>query len=245
MEGGAKEDFMPTGQKRILVVDDEKDIVELLTFNLEKEGFAVTQAFDGEEALKTIRTNKPDLVILDLMLPGVSGLDICRQVRRNEETETLPVIMLTAKGEPLDKVVGLEIGADDYITKPFNVRELVARVRAVLRRSGQRPKEASEGTFTFQGLHVDYRTYQVSVDGKKIELGPTEIKLLRCLTRQPGRVFSRDQLLDAVWGEEAFVEPRTVDVHISRLRADIEQDKEKPKYILTVRGIGYKFADGS
>ncbi len=236
---------MHNGRKRVLVVDDEGDIVDLLTFNLEKEGFAVTQAFDGESALKAIRTERPDLVILDLMLPGLSGLDVCRQVRRDRETENLPIIMLTAKGEPLDRVVGLEIGADDYLTKPFNIRELTARVRAVLRRSASPADAGAADHFTFEGLRVDYRSYQVSVNGKRIDLGPTELKLLRCLTHQPGRVFSREQLLDAVWGDEAFVEPRTVDVHISRLRAGIEKDKEKPKYILTVRGIGYKFADGS
>ncbi len=236
---------MHSGRKRILVVDDERDIVDLLTFNLEKEGFAVTQAFDGESALKAIRTERPDLVILDLMLPGLSGLDVCRQVRRDRETENLPIIMLTAKGEPLDRVVGLEIGADDYLAKPFNVRELTARLRAVLRRSASPADADTEGVFTFQGLRVDYRSYQVSVNGKRIDLGPTELKLLRCLTLQPGRVFTREQLLEDVWGDEAFVEPRTVDVHISRLRGGIEKDKEKPKYILTVRGIGYKFSDGS
>lgn len=236
---------MHSGRKRVLVVDDERDIVDLLTFNLEKEGFAVTQSFDGESALKAIRTDRPDLVILDLMLPGLSGLDVCRQVRRDRETENLPIIMLTAKGEPLDKVIGLEIGADDYLAKPFNIRELTARLRAVLRRTASPADADREGVFEFQGLRVDYRSYQVWVNGERIDLGPTELKLLRCLTLQPGRVFSREQLLDAVWGDEAFVEPRTVDVHISRLRAGIEKDKEKPKYILTVRGIGYKFADGS
>lgn len=230
-------------KKRILVVDDEKDIVELLAFNLEKEGLTVQRAFDGERALQLIRDKKPDLLILDLMLPGLSGLDVCRIVRQQEKTETLPIIMLTAKGEPVDKILGLEMGADDYITKPFNVRELVARVRAVLRRSAQPTNSGPGETFSFRGLHFDYRTYQVSIEGKKIDLGPTEIKLLKFLTSQPGRVFSREQLLDSIWGDEAFVEPRTVDVHISRLRAEIEKNKEKPQYILTVRGIGYKFAD--
>jgi len=233
------------GKKRILVVDDEKDIVELLAFNLEREGLAVQQAFDGEKALQLMRDKKPDLLILDLMLPGLSGLDVCRIVRQQEKTEDLPIIMLTAKGEPVDKILGLEMGADDYITKPFNIRELIARVRAVLRRSEQRTDSGPGETFSFRGLHFDYRTYQVTVDGKKIDLGPTEIKLLKFLTSQPGRVFSRDQLLNSVWGDEAFVEPRTVDVHVSRLRAEIEKNKDKPQYILTVRGIGYKFADSS
>jgi len=232
-------------KKRILVVDDEKDIVELLAFNLEKEGLTVQRAFDGERALQLIRDKIPDLLILDLMLPGLSGLDVCRIIRQQEKTETLPIIMLTAKGEPVDKILGLEMGADDYITKPFNVRELVARVRAVLRRSAQQTNSGPGETFSFRGLHFDYRTYQVSVEGRKIDLGPTEIKLLKFLTSQPGRVFSREQLLDSIWGDEAFVEPRTVDVHVSRLRAEIEKNKEKPQYILTVRGIGYKFADPS
>ena len=183
-------------------------------------------------------------MILDLMLPGVRGLDVCRAIRRNPATETLPIIMLTAKSDHMDKILGLEMGADDYVTKPFNVRELMARVHAVLRRWDERPEMARDEIFTFKGLHVNYGTYEVTVDGRQIELSPTEIKLLRFLTQHPGRAYSRDQLLDYVWGDEAFVEPRTVDVHISRLRAVIEKDKEQPQYILTVRGIGYKFALG-
>jgi phosphate regulon transcriptional regulator PhoB len=238
---------MTMGKKRILVVDDEKDIVELVAFNLEREGMAVLRAFDGEQALEMIQRRKPDLLILDLMLPGLSGLDVCRILRQREHTEALPIIMVTAKGEPVDKILGLEMGADDYITKPFNMRELIARVRAVLRRSDQRmdPGPAAGEIFTFQGLAFNYRNYQVTVDGKKVDLGPKEVKLLQFFIRQPGRVFSREQLLDFIWGDEAFVEPRTVDVHISRLRAAIEKNTEKPQYILTVRGIGYKFADPS
>ena len=228
---------------RILVVDDEKDIVDLISYNLEKEGFTVIKAYDGGKALELLKTQKPKLVILDLMLPGINGLEMCRLMRKNPETEFLPIIMLTAKGAEVDRVVGLEMGADDYITKPFHVRELIARVRAVLRRSEERRETDKAETLTFKGLHLDYNTYEVTVDGKKVELGPTEIKLLRFLTRHPGRVYSRDQLLDYVWGDEAFVEPRTIDVHISRLRAEIEKDRNKPQYVLTVRGIGYKFAD--
>jgi phosphate regulon transcriptional regulator PhoB len=230
-------------QKKILVVDDEKDIVDLITYNLEKEGFAVFKAFDGENALEMVQSQKPDLVILDLMLPGIRGLEVCKFVRKNRETETLPIIMLTAKGDHVDKILGLEMGADDYVTKPFNVRELIARVRAVLRRAETRTDPGTAEIFTYKGLHIDYRSYEVTVDGKKVEFGPTEIKLLRFLTQHPGRVYTRDQLLDYVWGDETFVEPRTVDVHISRLRTAIEKDKEKPQYILTIRGIGYKFAD--
>jgi DNA-binding response OmpR family regulator len=150
--------------------------------------------------------------------------------------------MLTARSDQTDKILGLEIGADDYITKPFSIRELIARVRAVLRRWDERSRIPKTEAFDFKGLHMNYETYEVAVEGQRIEMGPTEIKLLRFLTQHPGRVYTRDQLLDYVWGDETFVEPRTVDVHVSRLRAAIEKDKEKPEYILTVRGIGYKFA---
>jgi phosphate regulon transcriptional regulator PhoB len=229
--------------KKILVVDDEKGIVDLITYNLEKEGFATIKAYGGESALELVKTQKPDLVVLDLLLPGIRGLEVCKFIRRNPETETLPIIMLTAKGDQVDKILGLEMGADDYITKPFNVRELIARVRAVLRRTEVRPVSDREETFTYKGIHIDYKSYEVTVDGKRIDLGPTELKLLRFFTQHPGRVYTRDQLLDYVWGDETFVEPRTVDVHVSRLRQAIERDKEKPQYILTVRGIGYKFSD--
>ena len=234
---------MSSKKKRILVVDDEKDIVDLVAYNLEKEGYDVLTAGDGEKALAVIKSGKLDLVVLDLMLPGIKGLDICRIIRRHPETEWLPVIMVTAKGEDLDKVVGLEMGADDYITKPFSIRELVARIRAVLRRTETRkgPVQEDGETFSFRNLHLDYAACAVTVAGRKVEMGPTEYRLLTFFTRHPGRVYSRDQLLDRVWGDETFVEPRTVDVHISRLRGAIEKDKENPEYILTVRGLGYKF----
>ena len=230
-------------QKKVLIVDDEKDIVDLISYNLAKEGFATLNAYDGETALDLAKSKKPDLVILDLMLPGIRGLDVCRFIRKNPETETMPIIMLTARSDQMDKVLGLEIGADDYITKPFNIKELVARVRAVLRRSEVRIDSDKTEIFSFKGLLIDYRSYEVTIDGKKVEIGPTELKLLRFLTQHPGRVYTRDQLLDYVWGDETFVEPRTVDVHVSRLRTAIEKDKENPQYVLTVRGIGYKFSD--
>ena len=230
-------------KKKILIVDDEKDIVELISYNLEQEGFAVIKAYDGQMAWERVKTAKPDLVVLDLMIPGIHGLEVCKLIRRDAATETLPIIMLTAKSDQVDKILGLELGADDYVTKPFNIRELIARIRAVLRRyEGRQQIELSE-TFAFQGLSVNFGSCTVAVDGKKVDLSSREFKLLKFFTGHPGRVYSRDQLLDYVWGDEAFVEPRTVDVHISRLRATIEQDKENPKYILTVRGIGYKFAD--
>ena len=230
-------------QKKILVVDDEKDIVELISYNLEQEGFAVIKAYDGQMAWERVKTAKPDLVVLDLMIPGIHGLEVCKLIRRDAATQNLPIIMLTAKSDQVDKILGLELGADDYVTKPFNVRELIARIRAVLRRyEGRQQIELSE-TFAFQGLSVNFGSCTVAVDGKKVDLSSREFKLLKFFTEHPGRVYSRDQLLDYVWGDEAFVEPRTVDVHISRLRAAIEQDKENPKYILTIRGIGYRFAD--
>jgi phosphate regulon transcriptional regulator PhoB len=230
-------------QKKILIVDDEKDIVELISYNLEQEGFAVIKAYDGQMAWERVKTAKPDLVVLDLMIPGIHGLEVCKLIRRDAATETLPIIMLTAKSDQVDKILGLELGADDYVTKPFNVRELIARIRAVLRRYEGRQQIELFETFAFQGLSVNFGSCTVAVDGKKVDLSSREFKLLKFFTGHPGRVYSRDQLLDYVWGDEAFVEPRTVDVHISRLRATIEQDKENPKYILTVRGIGYKFAD--
>jgi phosphate regulon transcriptional regulator PhoB len=233
-------------KKKILIVDDEKDIVELIAYNLEQEGFTVLRAYDGRAAWETIRTEKPHLAVLDLMLPGISGLEVCKLIRRHRETESLPVIMLTAKSDQVDKILGLELGADDYMTKPFSVRELVARIRAVLRRSqASKDQTIPAETFSHLGLEIDFPSCTVSVDSKKVSLSSREFKLLQFLTRRPGRVYSREQLLEQVWGDETFVEPRTVDVHISRLRAAVEKDTEHPKYILTVRGLGYKFTEVS
>ncbi|MFB3926284.1 MAG: response regulator [Syntrophales bacterium] len=226
---------------KILVVDDEKDIVDLIAYNLEKEGFTVNRAYNGEKALELIRTAPPDLVILDLMLPGIQGMDVCRILRKDCRTALIPVIMLTARGDEIDKILGLEVGADDYVTKPFSVRELVARVRAVMRRTEARRKAQEEEFFAFKGLRIDYRSYEVVLDRKRIELSPTELKLLIFFSKNPGRVFTRNQILDHVWGDDAFVEPRTVDVHIRRLRSQVEKDPENPEFILTVRGAGYKF----
>ena len=230
-------------QKKILVADDEKDIVELVAYNLEREGFTVCRAYDGQKAWEMVNMEKPDLVILDLMMPEMPGMEVCRMIRGTPETAGLPIIMLTAKSDPIDKILGLEIGADDYITKPFHVRELIARIRAVLRRSERLPAGDTPESLDYAGLHVDLKSYQVTVDDKPVELSSREFRLLQFLIGHPGRVYSREQLLDHVWGDEAFVEPRTVDVHISRLRGEIETSKENPQYILTVRGIGYKFTD--
>jgi phosphate regulon transcriptional regulator PhoB len=228
---------------KILIVDDEKDIVDLVAYNLEKEGHEVLKAYDGERAMQIVRTKAPDLLLLDLMLPGIQGLEVCKRIRKVPETAAIPIIMLTAKGEEIDKVLGLEVGADDYITKPFSVKELLARVKAVLRRSEARRAADQTEIFEFKGLCIDFKSYEVTVDGRKISLSPTEFKLLRFLSQNPGRVYSREQILDRVWGDDAFVEPRTVDVHVRRLRAQIEKDLNRPNYIVTVRGAGYKFVD--
>jgi len=228
---------------KILVIDDEKDIVELIRYNLKNEGFSVIQAYDGETAIKMAKTQKPDLLILDLMLPGMNGIDVCKAIRANPETAHLPIIMLTAKADEVDKIIGLEIGADDYITKPFSVKELMARVRTILRRLQETKKQPLKEYFKHEGLAINYASCRVDVNGKQINLSPTELKLLFFFSRNPGRVYSRDQILDHVWGDNTFVTPRAVDVHIRRLRSQIEKDIENPQYILTIRGFGYKFAD--
>jgi two-component system, OmpR family, phosphate regulon response regulator PhoB len=219
----------------VLIVEDEAALVELLRYNLEKEGFRVSAAGDGEEGLASIADAKPDLVILDWMLPLVSGLEVCRQVRRKSETRDLPVIMLTARGEEGDRIRGLEGGADDYITKPFSPSELIARVRAVLRRA--RPA-TGEDLLTYAGVVMDLSSHRVLRNGRPIHLGPTEFRLLRFLMERPGRVYSREQLLDAVWGRDIYVEPRTVDVHIRRLRKALNQPADSD-LIRTVRSAGY------
>ena len=228
---------------KILIVDDEPDIVELLSYNLEKEKFSIVKAYDGEAALGLVRSEKPDLMILDLMLPKMNGLDVCKAVRRNPETANLPIIMLTAKGEEIDKIIGLEIGADDYITKPFSMKELIARVRAILRRMHDNDNKLGKEEFIYKELAINYASCLVQIGGKKVTLSPTELKLLFFLSRNPGRVYSRNQILDHVWGDDTFITDRAVDVHIRRLRSQIERDMENPHYILTVRGFGYKFAD--
>ncbi|NOZ68875.1 MAG: response regulator transcription factor [Deferribacteres bacterium] len=222
---------------KILIVDDEKDILELLSYNLKKEGFETACSSNGEDALRLLRRDAFDLVVLDLMLPGMQGMELCRILKSSEETSSVPIIMLTAKNEEVDKVLGLEMGADDYITKPFSPRELLARVKAVLRRTRERP--AGDRIVKIAELEINADTYQVKKRGVPVKLSATEFNLLLYLVRNRGRVFSRDMLLDAVWKDETFVEPRTVDVHIRRLRAQIEDDSSQPFYIKTRRGIGY------
>ncbi len=223
--------------KSILVVDDEPDIVELVSYNLKKAGFAVSSAADGEEALAIVRGSRFDLIVLDLMLPGIHGMEFCRILRSNPKTAHIPIIMLTARGEETDKIHGLESGADDYMTKPFSPKELIARVKAVLRRSGERA--SAEKTVRLGDLTINKETFTVAKRGASLNLSATEFKLLLYLVERRGRVFSRDQLLDAVWKDETFVEPRTVDVHIRRLRTQIEDDPSNPVYVKTRRGIGY------
>jgi len=226
---------------RIIIVEDEKDIAELISYHLKREGFDVFVAGNGEEALKSVETDKFDLIILDLMLPGITGLELCRVIKGTEETASIPIVMVTAKCEEFDKVLGLEMGADDYITKPFSAKELVARIKAVLRRTGKTPKQVK--MIRIGDLQIDTESYQVYKRDKRIKLSATEFNLLVYMARRKGRVFNRDMLLDAVWKDEAFVEPRTVDVHIWRLRAQIEDDSSKPEYVKTRRGIGY-YVDG-
>jgi len=219
----------------ILVVEDEPALATLLRYNLEKEGFSVAEAHDGEEALLQLSERTPDAVLLDWMLPQVSGLEICRRIRRTPQWRTLPVIMLTAKGEEADRVRGLEGGADDYVVKPFGVSELVARLKAVLRRA--RPTAGAE-MLRYADLVMDLASHRVTRNGDSVHLGPTEFRLLRVLLERPGRVFSREQLLDAVWGRESEIEPRTVDVHIRRLRKALNEDGRRD-LIRTVRAAGY------
>ncbi len=219
----------------ILVVEDESGLVELLRYNLERAGFAVAVARDGEEAMAAIGEARPDLVLLDWMLPLMSGIEVCRQIRRQAPTANLPIIMLTARGEEGDRVRGLDAGADDYIAKPFSPTELISRIRAVLRRI--RPALADQ-MLSYADLRMDLVAHRVSRGAKNVHLGPTEFRLLRHLLEHPGRVFSREQLLDAVWGKDVYVEARTVDVHIRRLRKALNID-DKPDLIRTVRAAGY------
>jgi len=220
---------------RVLVVEDEATIGALLRYNLEREGFDVRDTGDGEEALTMIAEDPPDLVVLDWMLPGLSGIEVCRALRRGAATKRLPVIILTARGEESDRVRGLEAGADDYVAKPFSPKELVARVRAVLRRS--RPALDAE-QLGYGDIEMDLVTWRVLRRGRSVHLGPTEFRLLRHFLESPRRVFSREQLLDAVWGRDINVEPRTVDVHIRRLRKALNGPDESD-LIRTVRAAGY------
>ncbi len=225
-------------KEKILIVDDEKDIVKMLDYNLQKEGFKTTLAYDGEEALDKAAVNQPDLIILDLMLPGLDGLEVCKTLKKEQKTSNIPIIMLTAKSQETDKIVGLELGADDYVTKPFSPRELIARIKAVLRRAKE--KETVPELLKVGDLTVDLSKIAVSVKNKPVELTAKEFELLKTLIKAKGRVLSRDYLLDTIWGFDNAMEiqTRTVDVHIRTLRKKL---KNEAKRIVTVKNYGYRF----
>ncbi|HWC31886.1 MAG TPA: response regulator transcription factor [Actinomycetota bacterium] len=225
----------------ILLVDDEESIQKLLTYPLERDGHRVVAARDGEEALARFREENVDLVLLDLALPKVDGLEVCRRIRA---ASSVPILMLTARDDEIDKVLGLEIGADDYITKPFSIRELRSRIRAAVRRSGLTPAVESPDVIETDGLRIDVPRRVVEVDGSPVPLTYLEFELLRTLAATPGHVYTRQALLDKLWGGAAFRDPRTIDVHVRHLRAKIERDASNPEYIFTVRGVGYRFRDG-
>jgi DNA-binding response OmpR family regulator len=232
---------MPNKTTRILLVDDEQPVQKLLAYPLQKEGYEVVQAHDGQEALAHFERETFDLVVLDIMLPRMDGLEVCRRMRARS---SVPIIMLTAKTEEIDKVIGLELGADDYITKPFSMREFRSRVRAALRRAEMVPSsESDEEPLTRGDVTIDFAKRTTEVRGEPVELTYVEFEILSTLARQPGRVFPRDVLLDRVWGDSAYRDPRTIDVHIRHLREKIERDPKSPEYLLTVRGVGYRFRD--
>jgi two-component system response regulator RegX3 len=228
---------MSTATAKILLVEDEPSLVDTIRYALEREGFSVDVARDGRLALDQFRDGAPDLVILDLMLPEVSGLDVCRRIR---ETSTVPIVMVTAKDSEADKVAGLELGADDYVTKPFSVRELVSRVRAHLRRSNM--SAATNGLVLTGGpVRMDVERHEVTIDGAIVALPLREFELLESFLRSPGRLLTRDLLIQRIWGDDYVGDTKTLDVHVKRLRQKIENDPHEPKWLLTVRGLGYKF----
>jgi two-component system, OmpR family, response regulator len=229
-----------TGDATIMLVDDEESIQKLLTYPLEREGYTVVQARDGEEALRRFAEQPVDLVVLDVMLPRLDGLEVCRRLRTGS---AVPIIMLTARDDEVDKVLGLELGADDYITKPFSIREFRSRIRAVLRRAGLTADRVTDGTIEVGAIAIDPAKRAVTVDGQRAQLTYVEFEVLHTLASHPGRVYSRQALLEAVWGDSAYREPRTIDVHIRHLREKIEADPREPVYIFTVRGVGYRFRD--
>ncbi len=221
----------------IMIVEDEADLSLMLRYNLEAEGFKVTSAATGDEAAEMVRDATPDLILLDWMLPGLSGIELCRRWRAREESAAVPIIMLTARGEEEERVRGLEMGADDYVTKPFSIPELLARIHAILRRSSP---QLVTSLLKAGDLELDRTSHRVRRSGREVHLGPTEYRLLEYLMRSPGRVYSREQLLDAVWGTDVYVDERTVDVHVGRLRKAINRGRN-PDPIRTVRGTGYAF----
>ena len=231
---------MPNGSTRILLVDDEQSIQTLLSYPLRKDGYHVTSAQDGREALQRFEEARFDLVILDLMLPKLDGVEVCRELRSRSQ---VPIIMLTAKGSETDKVAGLEVGADDYITKPFSMREFRSRVKAALRRSRMTGQPAEEGTIDHGDLIIDFERRMVTLREEEIKVTYVEFEILGALARSPGRVLSRETLLEHVWGDSEYRDPRTVDVHIRHLREKLESDPKDPEFLFTVRGVGYRFRE--
>ena len=228
-------------EEKILVVDDEENILELIKFNLENNGYKVITSQNGSEALKIAKMEQPQLVLLDLMLPGMDGYDVCKEIRKDHNISNTPIIMITAKGEELDKILGLELGADDYLTKPFSIRELIARVKAVLRRTTIQHIDSS---YKFGNIAIDFQKHDILKNEERVDLTLKEFELLEILIKNKGRVMTRDFLLDKIWGYEYIGETRTVDVHIRHLRQKIEEDDKNPQFIETIRGIGYRFNFG-
>jgi DNA-binding response OmpR family regulator len=231
---------MPNGSTRILLVDDEQSLQTLLSYPLRKDGYHVTSALDGREALERFKEARFDLVVLDLMLPKLDGVEVCRQLRRHSQ---VPIIMLTAKGSETDKVAGLEVGADDYITKPFSMREFRSRVKAALRRSRMAVDPPDEGPIEHGELRIDPARRTVVLRGKEVAATYVEFEILTALARSPGKVLGRETLLEHVWGDSDYRDPRTVDVHIRHLREKLEVDPKRPEYLFTVRGVGYRFRE--
>jgi two-component system alkaline phosphatase synthesis response regulator PhoP len=228
---------------RVLVVEDEPDVAELLRYNLQKEGWEVVTVANGAEVLRRVREARPDVILLDIMVPQLNGWEVCRRLKQDAETRTIPIIMVTGRVEEGDKVLGFELGADDYVTKPFSPRELIARIRAVVRRGRAEGQEERRHYLKSGDLEVDRHRFEVRMGGKPVELTPKEFELLAVLVGTPGRVFGREELLDLVWGRDGFVEPRTVDVHVARLRGKFTAARLPAPAIETVRGIGYRFRE--
>lgn len=228
-------------KEKVLIIDDEEHIVELIRYNLENEGYETILAYDGVEGISLAEKYRPSLILLDVMLPEMNGLKVCRALRKGKETSKIPIIMLTAKSEEIDKIIGLELGADDYITKPFSIRELLARIKAVLRRSGSEVKISE--VYSFQDVVVDFGKHQVKKNGIPVDLTLKEYELLEILMKNQGEVLKRDFLLEKIWGYDYIGETRTIDVHIRHLRKKLEEDDKNPEFIETVRGIGYRFKE--
>ena len=240
--GDPEKPSAPRGAARVLVVEDEADVAEMIRYNLGKEGYDVRLAGNGADALRQVKEAKPDVILLDIMVPQLNGWEICRRLKQDRETVGIPVIMVTGRVEEGDKVLGFEMGADDYVTKPFSPRELLARVRAVTRRGRLGDAEAAQ-VLRAGDLEIDRQRFEVKMKGRLVELTRKEFDLLATLVRSPGRVFGRDELLDLVWGQDGFVEPRTVDVHVARLRGKFTASRAPEPGIETVRGVGYRFRE--